>query len=236
MEKEILTNILLDPADIDPEESIEERGMQCGRTASIFHDRIVWLYALIAFANLSVTKYWVIYFPSLIQAIGYKNLPGQLMAVPPFFLACICALLGGWSATKNKEHGYHVMFFLALSSIGFVLMAALAGIGETAVYISTCVACCGAYPAFALLMAWLASSMRGHMRKALAVSLAVAAGQIGGIVFPFIYYDNQIDNFRRAHIICAVAMAVAVLATFLLRFLLNRPRHVPQENEQDDAL
>ena len=236
MEKEILTNILRDPADIDPDELIEERRIQCGRIASIFRDQIVWLYALITFANLSVIKYWVIYFPSLIQAIGYKNLPGQLMAIPPFFMACMCALLGGWSATKNKEHGYHVMFFLALSSIGFVLMAALAGISETAVYISACVACCGAYPAFALLMAWLASSMRGHMRKALTVGLAVAVGQIGGIVFPFIHYDDKIDTFRRAHIICAVTMAMAVLFTFLLRFLLNRPRHVPQKNEQDGVL
>lgn len=185
------------------------------------------MFTLIAVANLAVIKYWAISFPHLIEAIGFEDNEEQWMTIPPFILAAMCAVVGAIVATKKNEHGYCVIFFLCISSIGFILMAILAQKGQVAMYVTACLACCGAYTAFALLMAWLVSTVRGHLKKALAVSLAVSLGQLGGIIFPFISYKNQVDEFRRSHIICAVAIAVAGLFAFLLRFLLRTRKSNP---------
>lgn len=222
IERDIFINYLRDPTDIDPNEPIEKRNIRWNQIFDVFCDSTIWMFTLIAVANLVVIKYWAISFPHLIEAIGFEDIAEQWMTIPPFILAAICAVVGAIVATKKKEHGYCVIFFLCTSSIGFILMAALARKGQVAMYVSACLACCGGYPAFALLMAWLVCTVRGHLKKALAVSLAVSLGQLGGIIFPFISYADQIDEFRRSHIICAVAIAVAALLAFLLRFFLRK--------------
>lgn len=220
----MLINYLRDLADIDPEERIEERNIPCHQVFQILKDRMIWLFTLVVVANLLVIKYSAIAFPHFIQAIGYGDGEEQLLIIPPFVLACISVIVGAIVVTKTKEHGYCVAFFLIVSCIGFILMAALANSSEVALYISAYVACSGVYPAFALLMAWLASSVRGHFNKALAASLPIGLGQLGGIIFPFIVHADDANHFREPHIICAVAMAVAAILTFLLRYLLkNRP-------------
>ena len=82
------------------------------------------------------------------------------MTVPPFVLAGICAVVGAVVVTRRKEHGYCVLFFLCMSSVGFVLMAALDHSGQAAMYVSICVACAVGYPTFTLLVAWLVSTVR----------------------------------------------------------------------------
>ncbi|CAF1008862.1 unnamed protein product [Rotaria sordida] len=56
--------------------------------------------------------------------------------------------------------------------------------GNVAVYVSTCVACCGTISAFPLLLAWLTNNVGGHTKRAMAVGFLVGIGQIGGVLAP----------------------------------------------------
>ncbi|CAF3824101.1 unnamed protein product [Rotaria sp. Silwood1] len=212
-EREILTNILRD--------STEQDVAQWHQVFHVFIDRKIWLFAVVTVGCLAVTKYWIAFFPSLIDVLGFKNAEGQLMSIPPYVLAWICALLGVFSVTRKKEHGYHVIFFLIISSIGFILMAALEEKSRIAVYVGACVACCGVYSAFPLLMGWLASYVSGHMKRALAIGFVVGLGQIGGIVLPHFFHSNTVPVFRQAHITCAVIMVNLYIRCLVLDNLNN---------------
>ena len=230
-EKDALINYLRDAADIDPDERIEEREIQWKHVFDVFRDPFIWSFTAIIVANLIVIKYWALAFPRLMEAIRYEQNDEPWMTIPAFVLAGICAIVGGIVVTRTKEHGYCVLFFLCMSSLGFILMAALDHSSQAAMYTAICIACAGGYPAFTLLVAWLVSTVRGHKKKALAVSLAIGLGQLGGIIFPFITYGSQIEDYRRSHIICAVAMAVAAILAFFLRFFLEKrkPHTMPIE-------
>ena len=223
-EKDALINYLRDVTDIDPDERIEERQIQWKQVFNVFRDPFIWSFTIIIIANSVVIKYWTLSFSHLMEAIGYEQNEEPWMTVPPFILAGICAVIGAVVVTRRKEHGYCVLFFLCMSSLGFVLMAALDHSGQAAMYVSICVACVGGYSAFTILVAWLVSTTRGHKKKALAVSLAIGLAQVSGIIFPFINNARQIEDYRRSHIICAVAMAVAAILTFFLRFFLRETK------------
>ena len=75
-----------------------------------------------------------------------------------------------------------VLGFLFIGLFGFILMVALADQGTIAMYVSSCITCCGLYPAYPLSLAWLTKNTGGHTKRALAISCFMATGQLGGIV------------------------------------------------------
>ncbi|CAF3166897.1 unnamed protein product, partial [Rotaria sp. Silwood2] len=198
-EREILTNILRDP--------IDQEVAQWHQVFHVFIDPKIWLFVIVTVGCLAVTRYWIAFFPSLFEILSFKNGERQLMSIPPYVLAWICALLAVFSVTRKKEHGFHVTFFLTISSIGFILMASLEENSRIGVYVGGFVACSGVYSAFPVLMGWLASYVSGHMKRALAIGFVVGIGQIGGIILPHLFHANTVPVFRQAHIICAVIMA-----------------------------
>jgi hypothetical protein len=172
-----------------------------------------------------VIKYWVIYFPGLIHAIGYRSAGEQFMSSPPYILALIGTLCGGYSATKHKDHGFHVIIFLIIAISGFVLMTVVVEVDRIAMYVGACVACTGAYPAFILIMAWLACTMNGYTKRAFAIGLTVGMGQIAGIILPHILHLNSAATIRKGHIICISSILVTILLTLVLR-KISMPRDI----------
>lgn len=141
-------------------------------------DRRIYLYFIIATANLGTSKCLALVYPSLIHDwIGSPSL-AHLITAPPYMVACISCIVGGLSSSRRNEHGYHISFFLLIAILGFILMILFTEIDPLAVYIGSCVACCGLYPAFPLSLAWLTKNTSGPSKRALAVCLFTASGQI----------------------------------------------------------
>ena len=79
---------------------------------------------------------------------------------------------------------------------------------------------------------WLALSEDIRKKRWLSVWSSVWDNLVESY-FPFIIYANQIEEYRRSHIICAVAMGVAAILTFFLRsfFEKRKPHAVPATTE-----
>ena len=201
---------------------MEQEGIRWRQVLDAFADWTTWLFAVVAVGNLAIIKYWTAYFPNLIDFIGYRDAQGSLLSIPPYVLALICTLVGGFSVSKNKQFSYHMALFLSISSCGFVLMAIFEASAKVVIYLSACLACCGAFPAFAILMAWLGSHVKGHTKRAVVIGFVVGTGQIGGIILPHILFGGSIPALRTAHIVCAIIMAATALVALFLRIALNK--------------
>ncbi len=139
---------------------------------------------MIGICDFGVIKFVSTYLPSLIQSMGYTAANAQYMTAPPYVIACAFCLFGGYSSSRQKEHGFHLAFSLAIGLLGFILLLALFNQGKTALFVSTCIACCGTFAACPLVLSWLTNNVGGHTKRATAVGFAVCIGQIGGIVAP----------------------------------------------------
>lgn len=182
-EKQLLTNLLRDdagPADSEPESSTRLSWRQVG---SAFVDWRIYLYVLIGIGNLAVFKCLTLYLPEFVHSLNSCK-EVHLMTIPIYSFAIFCCLLAGYSSSHRNEHGYHLAFFLGVALIGLILMITLFNAHKVVVYVSTCIACCGAFSAFPLLLSWLTNNVGGHTKRAMAIGIVIGIGQIGGVLAP----------------------------------------------------
>ena len=162
----------------------------------------IYLYIIIGVGNLGAIKCLTLFLPSLVNGMTKSTSLTHLLTAPPYLLACICCFLGGYSSSRRNEHGFHIVFFLAVALFGFILMFSLADRGKEVVYISSCIACCGVYAAFPLLLAWLTKNIGGHSKRAMAVCCFMAISQFGGAVAFQVSVSYLIKIVRLSILIC----------------------------------
>lgn len=146
----------------------------------VFIDWRVYLYILISIGNLGVIKCFTLFLPCLFNEVSHSIPLIHLITAPPFIFACFFCLLGGYSSSRRNEHGLHIAFFLLIAILGFISMLIVSEQDKVAMYISGCIACCGLYAAFPILLSWLTKNIGGHTKRALTVCFFIASGQLGG--------------------------------------------------------
>ncbi len=182
-EKQHLTNLLRDDEGIANSDNARVSWRQ---VLYVFIDWRIYLYALIGICNLGMVKYLTTYLPSLMEDVGYLGADVHLMTAPPYVCAFVCCLLANYSSSRRSEHGFHLLFCLFVALLGFILMVILIDRGKAAVYVSSCIACCGVFSAFPLLLSWLTNNVDGHTKKSIAIGFFMGIGQIGGVVLPLV--------------------------------------------------
>jgi hypothetical protein len=183
-EKELLTNVLRDDAGVADSESTSCIRLSWRQVGYAFIDWRIYLYAVIGIGDFGVIKFLTMYLPSVVQSMGFNTTGAYFMTVPPYIVAFIFCLLSGYSSSRRKEHGFHLAFCLSVALLGFILILTLFDQGKVALFVSTCIACCGIFSACPLLLSWLTNNVGGHTKRAMAVGFVVCIGQIGGVVAP----------------------------------------------------
>ncbi len=183
-EKQHLTNLLREDEGIP---NSNNSRLSWRQVFYVFIDWRIYLYSLIGIGNLGLIKYLTTYLPLLVnQDIDNLNEKVYLMTVPPYVFAFVCCLLASYSSSRRNEHGFHLIFCLFVALLGFILMLILNGQNQAAVYVSSCIICCGVFSAFPLLLSWLTNNVGGHTKKSIAIGFFMGIGQIGGVILPFV--------------------------------------------------
>ncbi len=182
-EKQILTNLLRADAGIANHEDVR---LSWRQVLYVFIDLRIYLYALVDIGILGVIKYINMYLPLLVEDMSNSKAEVHLMTAPPYVFAFVCCLLANYSSSRRNEYGFHLVFCLAVGLIGFILMLILIDRGQAVLYVSICIACCGIFSAYPLLISWLASNVGGHTKRSIGIGFVVGIGQIGGIILPFV--------------------------------------------------
>lgn len=182
-EKQLLTNLLRDDAGIANRGNVR---LSWRQAYYVFIDWRIYLYALTAVFNLSVIKYINTYLPLLVEDMGSSEEKVHLMTVPPYVFVFVCCLLISYSSSRRHGHGFHIIFCQSVALLGFVLMLTLVDRSKAAVYVSNCIACCGTFSAYPLILSWLTNNVSGHTKRSIAVGFVIGIDQIGGVIMPFV--------------------------------------------------
>lgn len=183
-EKQLLTNLLREDAGITGIEQTFSSRLPWWQVFRCFADWRVYLYVVIAIGVLGVERCLITYLPLLVQSMGYQDKNVYLMTIPFYAITFVCCLLVSYMASRRNEHVFHLSISLFVSLIGFILMITLFDQGTLVIYISLCIASCGIFAAYPLLLSWLTNNVHGHTKRAMAIGFLVGAGNIGGIFSP----------------------------------------------------
>ena len=180
-EQELLTNLLREDAGAASSEftsGIRLSWLQVGRA---FTDWRIYLYVAIGFCNFGVNIFLTTYIPLLAQNVGQPTVFIHLKIAPFYAIACIFCLLVGYSSSRRQEISFHLIFCQLVTVLGFILLIIFFDRGETAVFASICVICCGAFSACPLILSWITKNIGGHTKRTIAIGLALCIGQAPGM-------------------------------------------------------
>jgi predicted MFS family arabinose efflux permease len=65
----------------------------------------IWVHCTITICVYTGVYSYSLFLPTIIRDLGFTNSTAQLMTVPPFVLACILCVAGGWYADRVGHRG-----------------------------------------------------------------------------------------------------------------------------------
>lgn len=176
-------------------------------------DLKIWGFALIFFA-LCTSAYAISFFLPIIlrENMGYSRGESQYLSAPPYVLACIVMWCCAWAGDKWHIRGPLLFINCALGIVGGCLL----GWGPSAGvrYFGTFLMCSSAQGGIPTCMAYQATNIRGHWKRAFCSATMIGFGGIGGIAGSLIFRTQDRPHYRpgvSGCLACNVLIAVIVL-------------------------
>ncbi|CVL13727.1 hypothetical protein FPRO06_07716 [Fusarium proliferatum] len=179
----------------------------------------------IFYLGISVSTYGIVFgLPTIITGLGYKARIAQLMTVPPYVVASCLTIVAAHFSDKTQRRGLFVISGLTTALIGFVIAIATSDRPDLGgvTYAGCFIACCGFYPAFPGVVAWLANNTAGPYKRAISIGLQLSLGNLGGFVGSNIYLARDRPAYRLGYGISLGFIFCAILAAGSMMFFLNR--------------
>lgn len=76
-----------------------------------FKDWKIYIHMLITIGIYTPLYSISVFMPTIVRGLGYTNEIAQLMTVPPYIVACLFTIGGGWAADKHGQRGIYMMAF-----------------------------------------------------------------------------------------------------------------------------
>lgn len=71
----------------------------------------IWVHMFITIGIYTPLYSFSLFLPTIVKTLGYSNTTAQLMTVPPYVVACIFCIGGGFLADRQGQRGIYMIFF-----------------------------------------------------------------------------------------------------------------------------
>ncbi|TVY35026.1 MFS transporter, partial [Lachnellula occidentalis] len=181
-------------------------------------DPKVWLLAL-AYHTTIMGLSFSYFFPTITSALGYSSTTTLLLTAPPWIWALLVSIPNALHADKTGERFFHYAWPAVICCVGFIISMSSTHIGAR--YFSTFLMTTGYASGFAML-AWISNTIpRPRAKRAAAIGLVNACGNIGSIPGAYIWPEVYGPYYRISFGASLAILGFAVCAAFTLRTYLK---------------
>ncbi|KAJ9653834.1 hypothetical protein H2201_009094 [Coniosporium apollinis] len=82
----------------------------------------IWVHMFITIGIYTPLYSVSLFLPTIVRTLGYTNETAQLMTVPPYIIACVCYIGGGYLADRLQTRGLFMIGFYITTIIGFIML------------------------------------------------------------------------------------------------------------------
>ncbi|KAI0159938.1 major facilitator superfamily domain-containing protein [Hypoxylon sp. FL1284] len=191
-----------------------------------------WILAAVVYgaaSSISINSF----FPIVVSSFGRDKVQTLLLTAPPYLLACIVCAAVSWNADRTNERYWHTVGPLATAMIGLIIACAAEGIGPR--YFGAMIMLPGIYTAFNMSMVWTANTNnRPPAKRAAAVAFNNALSGVSAVYSSYLYPNNAGPRFVLAFSVNAGMALVAIVASTILRFVLQRENRKLEQKEREE--
>ncbi|KIL63222.1 hypothetical protein M378DRAFT_79918 [Amanita muscaria Koide BX008] len=195
-----------------------------------FADHLVWAYALL-FHGFSFAQYSLsLFMPTLIANMGYQSWKAQLMTIPPNAAACILLWLTVWLSSRINMKAPFIIGSAVIArpiaqhlpfDAGYIILLTTKTAG--AQYTGVHFAAIGIFTGNGLLLSWPSENVSGQTKRAVALAIQIAIGDLGAVSGVLVYRPSlSSNNYRTPHIIAIGYLIFGMFWAAYLWFWMGR--------------
>ncbi|KAK5000122.1 hypothetical protein LTR66_000947 [Elasticomyces elasticus] len=180
----------------------------------------IWVHMFITIGVYTPLYSVSLFLPSIVKGLGYTNNTAQLMSVPPYIVACVLCISGGWLADRLQTRGLFMIGFNLMAIVGFIMQ--LSSHNPHIKYAGTFLCVSGIYPNVPQGVAWNGNNIGGSLKRGVGIAMHVGFGNLGGIVAAFIYQAKDAPDYKSGHTsligLLVMSTTLCIIMTAYLRF------------------
>lgn len=143
------------------------------------------------------TGYAVSFFtPTITKQLGWTSIRAQVMTIPIFIVATVCALITALITDKLKHRFGFIVAGCCIATIGYAILLDMLSVPVGARYFALFLITSGGYIAQPVVLVWLSNNVSGHYKRGVSSAMQVGLGNIGGIVASNVYLARQAPTYK----------------------------------------
>ncbi|KAF8309888.1 MFS general substrate transporter [Clavulina sp. PMI_390] len=192
-----------------------------------FTDWKTW-FGMICFAGAEVPVYSLALFtPSIINQLGYKATPANLMSAPPSVWGSMMCVLIGYTADRTGRRGFYnvVLFCIAITAYIILIVSRNSKLSYFALYLAST----GISPIIPNTIAWLSNNVEGSYKRAVSLAMMIGFANLNAPAMVNVYRAAYTPWYRPGHILVLSYLVAGLLSSIVFIIKLDR------ENKARDA-
>lgn len=177
---------------------------------------------------------FALFLPSIINELGFKATPANLLTVPVYVFACIITCIVSFSADRFGRRGWFNVVFMCLGGIGYIILIASRSpaLSYFAVYLATC----GIYPVIPNTIAWVSNNVEGSYKRSVTLAMVISFGNINGAVSSNVYRARDAPWYPLGHGLVLMYIVLGLVSSLSMIFFLDRENKARDRGERDEVI
>ncbi|KAG7094143.1 hypothetical protein E1B28_007755 [Marasmius oreades] len=177
---------------------------------------------------------FALFLPSIINQLGFRATPANLLTVPVYVFACIITCLVGFLADRYGRRGFFNIGFLCLGAAGYIILISSksAALSYFAVYLATC----GIYPVIPNTIAWMSNNVEGSYKRSVSLAMLISFGNINGAVSSNVYRQKDQPRYVLGHGLVLMYIGFGIVSSVAYLFFTRRENAKRDRGERDEVI
>jgi len=175
-----------------------------------------------------------LFLPTIINQLGFKATPANLLTVPVYVWACLMTCTVGYLADRFGRRGMFNLVFLAIGGIGYIIL--ITSRTPALSYFATFVATCGIYPIIPNTIAWMSNNVEGSYKRSVSLAMVISFGNINGAVSSNVYRAKDKPWYRLGHGLVLMYIAIGIVSSVIYYFGVRAENARRERGERDEII
>lgn len=200
----------------------------------VFSDPKIYL-SIAMYLGIVTTSYSGSFFtPTILKQLGWTSIRAQVMSIPIFIFATVCALSAALLSDKLKHRYGFIVAGCLFSTIGYVILLNMHRVDVGVRYFALFTIVGGGYIAQPITLVWMSNNVAGHYKVGISAAMQVGFGNIGGIIASNMFVTNQAPEYPLGFGLGLGLVWLCVIASTIFLCYIKRENRLRDEGKRDD--
>ncbi|KAI8659822.1 hypothetical protein LRP88_06383 [Fusarium phalaenopsidis] len=200
----------------------------------IFSDPKIYL-SILMYMGIVTTSYSGSFFtPTILKQLGWTSIRAQIMSIPIFIFATVCALVCAIASDKLKHRSGFILGGCLFTTIGYVILLNMMSVSVGVRYFALFCIVGGGYIAQPIVLVWASNNNSGHYKVGVASAMQVGIGNVGGIIASNMFVTSQAPEYPLGFGLGLGLVWLCVLSSVVFLLYIKRENKLRDQGKRDD--